>query len=277
MPLVPVVGPAQLVPPVVGYDGVLSADPLHELGLVGHSVEVLGQFGQTVERAVLGRPGQHVVVAVDDPEADVVRVVERHGQQEGPLGRLGQIAHGGVGDVGVHRRAEVTVGLLPGRRTRVAGDDLIDRGVGPLLPWEVPEPWYGVGLGRERLGQVPFAGPDGLIAGGREDLAQVRNAVAYRLVVDVHSGGVRHLAGDDAGPARTAQRRRAVRLLEGGPARGQLVHMGCAGAVVAVGGDRGPGLLVGDDQQDVRLHSLCLPLPACGSEWTIPLAVRPGI
>ena len=209
----------------------LAAD-LNELRLVRVDFEVGRQRRQAVDAVDAGRS----FVAIQ-PAADVVGVVQRYGQQKGPVVLAPQVGNGLVG----HRI--VGIGAAAGGR----------------LGLQHLEAGYGVATGKGiGVGKMPLARPRRVIAGSPEHLAHVGDGRVDRLAVDVNARLVRHTTRDEAAARGTADGRGAIRFLEAHPGGGDGVHGRRVQMRIAVGAHGPQCLLVGEDEENVgAIHQGC--------------------
>ena len=186
----------------------------------------------------------------------IVRLVEAEGEGERPVRvAADEVARLG-GDVG--RTAQV---LGDGRPVRLAEAHAVGRRQ-PVRAQQV------VGRDVVEVELVDATGARGRPAGIAvaaaaaeepahpaivEQIGQTGNVVVHGMLAQRDLAVVvRPGAGEQAGACRTAHRLGAVGAAKDGAALGQRVHARHLDAVVAVGGQGGARLLIGDDQQQVR-------------------------
>ena len=185
----------------------------------------------------------------------VVRLVEAEGQGEGPARMAGDEVARLCSDVG--RTAQV---LGDGRPIHLAEAYAVDRRE-PVRAQQV------IRRGVVEVELVHAAGARGrpggiaVVAAAAEEpagpaivqqIGQARDVIVHRMPVQRDLAVVVGVgAGEQGGARRTAHRLGAVGTVKDGAALGQRVHARHLDAVVAVGGQGGARLLVGDDQQQV--------------------------
>ncbi len=224
-----VVAPVGLRPLLVHGAGTGATLPIARR-LLMRRLEALGQRRQIVQQLRVGEP-QAVPEVVARPQADVVRLRVHGGQEEG-------LPFVVVADVGFAGLSDALVAFLA--LTVDAAGDHVKAG----------------DEGRVRLAHVPLAGVGRLpVRVPSDPLPQIGDSRADVVPVPEDARLARHPAREDGASGRRTQGVGAVALPERRPALRQPVEARRAHLRVPERGDRVDVLLIGDDQEDVRLST----------------------